>query len=298
MYYLYAKIAYICVCMKTLTTLIWCLFVAKLTFSVTVYDTLYINKAPYTLGSFTFQACVFNDSVNFKLENVIIELNEGDDLQLHVVNNDILEHTFTVDGIVDANNNIPAGGVKDFSLSFTTIGAYRFYSDKFYGKHLGASSIIMYGYENYPRYYWNMFEQSASLSQDIATQQVNTIPFTYQPDIFTINLKVYPDLENDIHAKINQQVGDTIYITVLNSGKMFHTLHFHGYHVEIITASINSKYNGWSKDSFGILIDEILLLRLVPDQPGLFPVHEHNLINVTTNGVYLGGMLNLLNIQP
>jgi FtsP/CotA-like multicopper oxidase with cupredoxin domain len=280
--------------------LLTCLFiiVAKITFSATIFDTIYINKAPYTIGSFTFQACVFNDSSNFKLENAIIELNEGDNLQLHVINNDTLEHTFTIDGLVDNTNLIMPNGTNDFTINFTNKGAYRFYSDKFYGKHLGASSIIMYGYQNYPKYYWNMFEQSDTLSQDIANLQVNTIPFTYQPDIFTINLKVHPDLENDLHAKINQQVGDTIYITVLNSGKMFHTLHFHGYHVEIVEASINTKYNGWTKDSFGILESEILLLRLVPDQAGTYPVHEHNLINVTTNGVYPGGMLNLINIQP
>jgi len=275
-----------------------CIIVAKITFSATVYDTLYINKAPYTLGSFTFQACVFNDSANFKLQNVIIELNENDNLQLHVINNDTLEHTFTIDGIVDNNNLISAGGTKDFTINFSTKGAYRFYSDKFYGKHLGASSIIMYGYENYPKYYWNMFEQSDTLSQEIANLQTNSIPFTYQPDIFTINLKVFPNLENDPYAKVSQQVGDTIYITVLNSGKMFHTLHFHGYHVEIIDATINTKYNGWVKDSFGILENEIVLVRLVPDQAGMYPVHEHNLINVTTNGVYPGGMLNLIDIQP
>ncbi len=284
--------------MKKIITLGFLLIIANITFSATVFDTLYINKAPYTIGSFTFDACVFNDSANFKLENVIIELNQGDDLQLHIVNNDTLEHTFTIDGLIENNNLIPAGTTKDFTVTFSNQGAYRFYSDKFYGKHLGASSIIMYGYNNYPKYYWNMFEQSDTLSHEIANLQTNAIPFTYQPDIFTINLKVYPDLENDVHAKINQQVGDTIYIVVLNSGKMFHTLHFHGYHVTIVNASINTKYNGWVKDSFGILENEILLLRLIPDQPGMYPVHEHNLINVTTNGVYPGGMLNLLNIQP
>ena len=284
--------------MKKLSITILFLLVAKITFSATVYDTLYINKSPYTIGSFTFDACVFNDSVNFKLENAVIELNEGDNLQLHVVNNDTLEHTFTIDGVINNNNTISAGGTKDFTINFNNVGAYRFYSDVFYGKHLGASSIIMYGYENYPKYYWNMFEQSDTLSHEIALLQTTAIPITYQPDIFTINLKVYPDLNNDVHAKINQQVGDTIYIAVLNSGKMFHTLHFHGYHVDIISASINSKYNGWSKDSFGILENEMVLVRLVPDQPGMYPVHEHNLINVTTNGVYPGGMLNLINIQP
>ena len=272
------------------------------TFSLTIKDTLHINKAPYQIGGsfgFTFQACLFNATSTFNVQNKIIELNEGDVLELHVINHDTLEHTFTMDGIVESNNIIsPNDGTKDFVLNFSTIGPYRFYSDVFYGRHLGASSVIMYGYENYARYYWNMFEQSDTLSQEIADLTATSIPFDYQPDIFSINMKVYPDLQTDPYANIVQNVGDTIYITVVNSGVMLHTLHFHGYHIEIISASINTRYNGWIKDSFPIEIDEVMLLRLVPDQSGLFPVHEHNLINITTNGVYPGGMLNLLEIQP
>ncbi len=283
--------------MKKLVIL-WFLLYHTFSYGTTVYDTLYINTASYTLGNFTFNVCVFNDSANFKMENAILEIATGDNVMLHVINNDTLQHTFTIDGFIQTLNVIPPNGSKDFNLNFTNQGAYRFYSDKIYGEHLGASSIIMYGLDNKPKYYWNMFEQSDTLSVEIVNQQVTSIPFDYQPDLFMINMKVHPDLESDSHAKIMQQVGDTIYIVVLNSGKMLHTLHFHGYHVEIVNASINSRYNGWIKDSFGILTGEILMLKLIPNKPGLYPVHEHNLINVTTNGVYPGGMLNLIDIQP
>ncbi|MGV6860722.1 MAG: multicopper oxidase domain-containing protein [Putridiphycobacter sp.] len=274
------------------------LSLSKISFSSTIFDTLYINKGVGTIAGLNFQICAFNDSTNFKMENSIIEVPLGDNLQLHVVNNDTLEHTFTIQNIIESNNQISPLGNKDFLLNFSETGPYQFYSEAFHGKALGASSIIMYGYDNYPKYYWNMFEQSDTLSDEIAALQVSTSPFDYQPDIFMINMKVHPDLENDTLAKINHYVGDTIYISVLNSGKMLHTLHFHGYHVEIIKASKNNLYDGWIKDSFGILEDEIVFVRLIPDQPGMFPVHDHNLINVTTNGLYPGGMINVLNIQP
>jgi FtsP/CotA-like multicopper oxidase with cupredoxin domain len=279
----------------------FCVFISSISFGAILKDTIHINKEAFQIGGsngFTFQACVFNPTSIFEQTNKIIELNEGDILELHVINHDTLEHTFTIDNLVENNNVILAGQTKDFTLTFTEIGPYRYYSDVYYGKRLGASSIIMYGYDNYSKYYWNMFEQSDTLSEEIALLETNSIPFDYQPVIFTINMKVHPDLNNDPHAKINENVGDTIYISALNSGAMLHTLHFHGYHVEIINASINTMYNGWIKDSFPILEDEIVFIRLVPDQPGAYPVHEHNLINVTTNGVYPGGMLNLINIQP
>jgi len=287
--------------MKKIINLLVLIVVSNVVHSATVFDTLYINKEPVQIGGpfgFTIQACVFNSETLFNEQNAILELNEGDVLQLHVVNNDTLEHTFTIDNLVETNNDIAQGASKDFTIVFTEIGAYRYYSDKFYGKHLGASSLIMYGYENYPRYYWNMFEQSNTLSNEIAELTTMSVPFDYQPDVFTINMKVHPDLENDPHAKIIQNVGDTIYIAIANSGKMLHVIHFHGYHVEIIDASLTPLYNGWIKDSFAILENEVVLVRLVPHQSGLYPVHEHNLINITTNGVYPGGMLNLLEIQP
>jgi len=266
--------------------------------AITVYDTLYINKAEDTIGIFSFQVCVFNVTDTFVRENAIIELDLGDDLQLHVINNDTLDHTFTIDGMIQSNNTISPSGNMDFTLNFTAPGPYRYYSDKAYGQHLGASSIIMYGYETYPRYYWNMYEMSDTLSYEIADLQAVFAPFTYQPTIFTINMRVHPHTNDDPYAHIEQQVGDTIYLSLMNSGMMLHTIHFHGYHVEIIDASINTRINGWIKDSFSILENEIVFVRLIPDKAGLYPVHEHNLINVTTNGVYPGGMINTLTIQP
>ncbi len=266
--------------------------------AATVFDTLYINRGVLTVVDENIELCVFNDSTNFKTENVIIEVSSGDNLQLHIINNDLLDHTFTVDGLIETGNVIPAGGNNDFTLNFPLEGAYRFYSNQPYGRLLGASSIIMYGYDTYPKYYWNMFEQQDTLSEEIALGMETTIPNDYQPDVFTINMLLYPDLTTDTLSYVNQNVGDTIIICVANSGNMEHTLHFHGYHIEIIDASQNSQINGWIKDSFPILIDEVVLIRLVPDQPGTYPVHEHNLINVSTNGAYPGGMLNLLNISP
>ena len=276
-------------------------FVSLTSFSAIIKDTIHINKEPFQIGGtigYTFHACVFNQTSTFEQTNKIIEIDEGDILELHVINNDTLEHTFTIDNLVETNNTIIAGDTKDFTITFNSIGPYRYYSDVFYGKGLGASSFIMYGYENFPRYYWNMFEQSDTLSEEIALLQTNSIPLDYEPDIFTINMKVPPATGVDPYAKVIQNVGDTIYISVMNSGAMLHTLHFHGYHVTIVNASINSLYNGWLKDSFSVLKEEIVFLLLVPDQPGTYPVHEHNLICVSTNGFYPGGMLNLIDIQP
>ena len=263
-----------------------------------IQDTLYINKDTITIANVNVQMCVFNDSSFFKAENFTFELGSDDTLDLHIVNNDTLDHTFTIDNVITSANVISASSALDLLVVLPNDGAFRFYSDVAYGRLLGASGILMKGYNAYPKFYWNMFEQNGVLSYSYADLSATTTPVNYVPDLFTINLDVHPNLEFDPLAKVVGNVGDTLIITVVNSGQMEHTLHFHGYHVEILDASLNIKMNGWSKDTFPIELGEVIVLELVPHQEGTYPVHEHNLINVTSSGSYPGGMLNLIEIQP
>ena len=266
--------------------------------SVVILDTLYINRGSVIIVDYTILTCVFNDSANFHKQNKIFELNSGDQLLLHVINNDVLEHTFTIDGMIETGNVIAGGGSDDFFVSPTTDGVIRFYSDRPYGKLLGASSIIMVGHENHARYYWNLFDQEDTLTDKIDAGTITSIPLNYTPDIFTINMKVSADLMTDTLSYILQDVGDTIVIAIINSGNMHHNLHFHGYHVTIISASESSHMTGWIKDSFPVVVGEVMLVLLVPDQDGMYMAHNHNMITVTTNGVYPGGMMQMMMIMP
>lgn len=261
-----------------------------------IFDTLFIHKDTATIGLQNLQLCVFNDSNYFKPFNHIIELSNQDTLNLHIVNNDTLDHTFTIDGVVD--QAIVSLGSADVQLILDQDKAYRYYSDVSYGHLLGAAGVIMKGYENYPKFYWNMFEQSSSLSHDLADLTETSVPTTYVPDVFTINQKVYPETNLDTLGKVTGNVNDTLIITTINSGKMEHTLHFHGFHVEILYLTHNTKMIGWSKDTYPMEIDELVIVKLIPHQEGDYPVHEHNLLNVTTNGVYPGGMIEVLTIAP
>jgi FtsP/CotA-like multicopper oxidase with cupredoxin domain len=263
-----------------------------------ILDTLYINSGSLTVVDYTLQTCVFNDSATFNKQNRVFQLNSGDELLLHIINNDAVEHTFTIDGLIESGNVIPAGGSDDFFLNFPADGIYRFYSDRPGGKLLGASSMILVGYENYARYYWNMFEQQDTLTDKIDAGIETTIPLNYMPDIFTVNMKVSSELDSDTLSYIQQMVGDTIVIAVLNSGNMHHNLHFHGYHLTVLSAEKNTHMINWSKDSFPVVKDEVMLLLLVPDQPGMYMMHNHNMITITTNGVYPGGMMSMIEIMP
>ena len=119
----------------------------------------------------------------------------------------------------------------------------------------------------------------------------------YTPNIFLINGYFFPNTNNDSTAKVRQNVGDTVLISIINSGNIDHILHFHGYHVEIIDIKKNVRQKNWIKDTFPVKTGEALTVMLVPDKIGMYPVHDHNLIAVTNGGLYPGGMITMLHIE-
>ena len=63
-----------------------------------------------------------------------------------------------------------------------------------------------------------------------------------------------------------------------------------GYHLEIISSSENESHEGRSKDTFPIKSSQSMILELIPDKTGEYPVHDHNLVAVSGGGIYPNGM--------
>ena len=118
----------------------------------------------------------------------------------------------------------------------------------------------------------------------------------FAPDYFSVNGKSYPDLQSDTTAIIKANVGETIRLVISNTGLQKHAIHFHGYHLEIKYSSQHPSHVGRVKDSFPIDPNESIILELIPDKPGTYPVHDHNLIAVTGAGEYPNGMIAFITI--
>ena len=131
----------------------------------------------------------------------------------------------------------------------------------------------------------------------IANGLTTTLPNYFKPEVFTINNLYFPNTVADTLGAVTGHVNDSIIISVVNSGQMVSPFHFHGYHVKIIDVKIHQAILGWEKDTFPVFPGEAMTLLLVPDQPGMYPVHNHNLVTVATGG-YPGGMVTRLNIMP
>jgi len=280
--------------MKTLFIAVCCLHVTSL-FSLDLQ--LFINPVNLTIEDLDYTLCSFNASETPDPENEVIRLSVDEMLNLTVTNLDDLPHNFTIDGILENDNSIAAGGSETFSLSFNSEGTWRYYSDFSYGTLLGASGIILVGYESFPCFYWNLLDIDGELSNEIAVQSVTEIPITYAPELFFINGARYPLTLENPETVVSISLGETAIISVINSGYMDHVLHFHGFHIEIVSAQIQSNRVGWIKDSIPLKSGEAMTFRLVGNQVGIYPVHDHNLIAVTNVGTYPGGMLTQIQVQ-
>lgn len=279
-------------------TILTLLFLSSISsFATIVKDTLYINRDTVNQASHLIHYCSFNDTETFELTNKPLEVNENDTLQVTIINTDSLTHTFTINTILQAGNNIAPFDTVTFQIKFSSKGTYRYYSDVAYGKYLGAAGNILVGYANYIHFFWNLFEAKETLMDSIANGLIATLPNYFKPEVFTINNLYFPNTLSDPIGLVNGNVNDSIIISVVNSGQMVSPLHFHGYHVKIIDVKIHQTILGWEKDTFPVFPDDAMTLLLVPDQPGIFPVHNHNLATVNTGG-YPGGMITRLNIMP
>lgn len=281
--------------MKRLAIVLCFLFLSP--FSRAMELDLYINTGPVIIEQNSFYCTAFNESPELEAKNVIIHLESGEMLDLTVHNSTGLMQNFTIDGILETDNEIEAGQSRSFQIEFPENGTWRYYSSEFYGQMAGASGIILVGYDDANKFYWNLFDLNQGLSQDISENNVGEIPSDYQPELFFINGTYHPFTLEDPQTLVSLSLGEEAIISVVNSGYMDHVLHFHGFHVEILSSQGQPERVGWSKDSIPLKSGEAMTFHLIADQAGIYPVHDHNLIAVTNVGFYPGGMLTRIEVS-
>ncbi len=274
-----------------------CLMVLGLSAHATVQDhDLYIvcdslglidnSKMPYD---------VFTSSTSFQGKNVIYNINEGDTLRLNIHNTDMDVHHFQVKGMSNPATIIPAGDSMMVEMVFPDAGSYIYYDPLNYpdNKSMGLAGMINVKNHNHSSFYWNIKDYQKSKSVNIDSGNVE-IWNNYYPNYFTINSKSNPGINMDTDARVTGSVGDTIYIYMVNTGQSIHSMHYHGYHLEVMHSTYNPSHVGRIKDTFPLYPMETLVLRLVPDKTGEYPVHDHNLVAVTANMMYPNGMFTTL----
>ncbi len=264
-------------------------------FARQVTDSAYIHTGLFScLDSNTLPAHSISLSDEFRQQQELIKLSIGDTLQLIIFNRDTVDHELTWLG-ASASVFIKAGDqASTLYLAAAETGTY--IASKNADLRYNGLILPLAVLANQPVFLWDIHEKSKSASEALF-QGIPMNPKLYDPEYFFINGLANPETLSDSLARVKGAVGDSITIMIVNSGHSIHSLHFHGYHLEVLSSSRSQKQVGRSKDTFPVWPGECLRLLLVPDKPGEYPVHDHNLIAVSGGGIYPNGMFTTLLIQ-
>lgn len=265
---------------------------SKSTVAAVVYDTIYLNTGDFVaVDESEFPYFSFNSSPDFVVKNKRIVLGIGDSLYLTVFNSDIIDHEFYINSSEGYGATVNAGDQITIPCKFTALGVHAYYDITDFPRflHMGAGGMIVVDDFAAAQFYWNIKEHRSSWNDSIAAGL--PIDWTeYEPDYFTVNGVSNPNINDDVDARVIGNVGETIRIYISNTGRSIHSLHFHGYHLKIIYSSEHPNHVNRIKDTFAISSTESIILELVPDKVGEYPVHDHNLVAVSGGNIYPNGM--------
>ncbi len=236
------------------------------------------------------------------LPNSEIGLEVGDELLVTLHNQDDSYHGFEVLGLGGAGSSVAPGSSETFQFLFPEAGCW-LYRDPVnlpINQGLGLTGpivVIDQNADHDAEFLWHLNEFSEGwLTHHEAGEAIDTA--IYLPNYFTVNGRSGADTMDDPRALLAGQVGDNLLIHVVNGGLRLHSLHFHGYHVNLVWRDGAPLSEPWVKDTIAIPAGGTALFQLTPHQSGLFPIHDHVVQSVTANGVYPLGMIVFADIQP
>ena len=274
------------------------IFCINLNVNVCAQDTLWINTGDWHQSQDTMSVLRFNETAVFDTSNVVLSTSADAPLFLTVINMDTEPHDFGVDGIWSLGVNILPNDTTTFEIPPMAMGTYRYFSSDLRGVYLGLSGVMKGGLNMPHQFHWNLADWMPERMDSVSSGGELLDDAPYVPRYFSINAYTYPHTVLDANGYVTFALGDTCTISIVNSGFMDHVLHFHGFHVEYLSTTIQTSRIGWIKDTVPLKQGEGVTLLLIANQEGIYPVHNHNLIAVTNSGFYPGGMLTLININP
>lgn len=275
------------------------IFLFLVSWSSSAQDSLWIARGEWPHIPDSVQSIRFNASPDWTSINATISRAPDQWSTLVLINSDSVVHTWKLEAEGEQEWEIAASDTVSLSIPPLATGAYRFGLTNEVGRVMGASGQLQVGLDvDFPLYHWNLSDWS--VDRMVAADMGLPIAWgePYIPEQFTINERTYPATVDDPAALVALNLGDTCLISIVNHGFMDHVFHFHGFHVTIVSSTHHPERIGWSKDTTPILQGEALVVQLVANQIGMYPVHNHNLIAVTNAGFYPGGMITQIHVMP
>lgn len=255
-------------------------------------------------------------------------VNEGDTVEITIINTLGSSHSFVIDGISDQQVNsgrIRGGESTTVSFVARNPGSYLYYDarnapfNRVTGLH-GGIAVMPSGsgnelYAGSPtfeqQYFWIFNDTDPAWNNAVRNGQTPNSNFT--PRYFTINgLSGRPpnspgngdpaiDAMHNKLTALHGHIGDRALVRILNAGMAQHAVHTHGNHMEWLTQDGNIR-PVWSKDIVPLnynmgVSDVIFPFEPPPDawpevNTGVYPMHLHDEMTQTAGGgLYMFGAM-------
>lgn len=271
--------------------------------ATTISKTYYINDGTRTMpdGVSVYFKSYGDSATTLSLPASSIICQEGDTLNITVVNRLLTTHNFVIGGLragdppLASTGNIASGktGTISFTIPSGAAGSYMFHDNvtsynRFLGLHgglavmpSGSSTTLYPGSKTFKKQlFWILNDIDPALHN--AVRAGTAIPTSFKPRYFTINgLTSLPpgatghgdptvDALYDPRSKLKGVVGDRTLLRILNAGMCSHSVHTHANHMEWLTNNGSIRPAVWKKDSLYLRnnlgkIDAIFPFEAPPD---------------------------------
>ena len=250
-------------------------------------------------------------------ESFIVQ--EGDTVEVTIVNTLDTTHSFVIDGMVDSGP-IAGGQTKTVSFTANSVGSHLFYDstnapyNRLVGLH-GGMAVMPFGssnelYAGSPTFTQQLFWVMHDIDPDwhARIQNGQTPNTTYTPRHFTLNGLIGrppgavgskdPAVDAMVApgTALHGHVGEPALLRVLNPGKCMHSVHTHGNHMHWLTSNGQVRPAIWQKDIVPMdgnmgKVDVIFPFEAPPDAwpqvtTGIYAMHLHDEMTQTSGGGY------------
>jgi FtsP/CotA-like multicopper oxidase with cupredoxin domain len=250
-------------------------------------------------------------------ESFIVQ--EGDTVNVTIVNTLTTSHSFVIDGLVDSGTISP-GETKNIQFVANKVGSFLYYDklnapyNRMTGLH-GAMAVMPFNHPNQlyagsptfvQQQFWVFNDIDPAWNDAVSQGQTPTTP--YIPRFFTLNgLSGRPpgapgahdpniDSLTDPRSALHGHVGDRTLLRMINVGKAAGSVHTHANHMEWLTENGSVRPDVWLKDCIYLqgnmgAVDAIYPFEVPPDSwpqvtTGGYPMHLHTEMSQTAGGGY------------
>jgi FtsP/CotA-like multicopper oxidase with cupredoxin domain len=234
----------------------------------------------------------------------------GDTIVVNLTNNLTTSIQFDMPGVLENQAVINPGTSITYNIAAPEAGSYLFRDNKNaeFGQAMGLIGPMVILPSNGSQTLYDggpAFDRQYTLVLNDFDDRLNSATANgqsydlnnFEANYYFVNGLSYANTSSDVDTILAMSMGEDVAIRFINGGLLTHSMHFHGYHVKVISRDRMPVTDIIDKDTVVVNPGECVDVILPVNQLGKFPLHTHYIPAVTADGVYVnpyGGALLIL----